>query len=163
MYKKDAGRAGLRYRDALDEALCFGWIDGQIHAVDQNRFRQCWTPRRKNSTWSEVNKAKVRRLTAEGRMAAPGRAAVQAAKRDGRWAGKRSESLRVTVIPALRAALAADARAGQNFRTFAPSYRRMYAAWVADAKTEATRLRRIEAVVRRSRENRKPYIGGLYG
>ena len=162
MYKKDADRTGLRYPEALDEALGYGWIDGQVKAVDRNHFRQRWTPRRKNSTWSEVNRRKVRQLIVAGRMAEPGLAAVRAAKRDGRWAGQRSENRRVIVIPALRDALAADALARRNFRAFAPSYRRMYAAWVADAKTEATRLRRIDAVVRRARENRKPYIDGLY-
>jgi uncharacterized protein YdeI (YjbR/CyaY-like superfamily) len=162
LYKRGARRVGLRYPEALDEALCFGWIDGQVRAVDADRFRQRWTPRRKNSTWSEVNKRKVRRLTRAGRMAAPGLAAVQAARRDGRWAGERAEAARVKTPPALLAALKSDREALRNFRAFAPSYRRMYAGWVAAAKTEVTGRRRIEAVVRRSRENRKPGIGSLY-
>lgn len=57
MYKKDAEQAGLRYPEALDEALCFGWIDGQVRAVDENRYKQRWTPRRKGSNWSAANKA----------------------------------------------------------------------------------------------------------
>ena len=84
MYKKGA-RAGLRYLEALDEALCFGWIDGQIHAVDEEKFRQRWTPRRKGSVWSQLNKTRVKRLIADGRMAGAGLAAVRAAKRSGRW------------------------------------------------------------------------------
>ena len=158
MYKKDAGRKGLRYPDALDTALCFGWIDGQVRAVDADRFRQRWTPRRKNSTWSDTNKRKVKRLIAEGRMAAAGLAAVNAAKRDGRWQAGSGAPLTEKVPPELRQALAADPLAARNFAAFAPSYRRLYSAWVADAKTEQTRQRRVAAVVRRARENRKPGI-----
>lgn len=158
MYKKGAGRKGLRYAEALDEALCFGWIDGQIRAVDADRFRQRWTPRRKTSTWSDTNKRKVKRLIAEGRMAEPGLAAVAAAKHDGRWQAGSGAPLPDSVPPELKQALAADPLAQRNFAAFAPSYRRLYAAWVADAKTEATRTRRIAAVVRRARANLKPGI-----
>jgi uncharacterized protein YdeI (YjbR/CyaY-like superfamily) len=158
MYKKGAAKKGLRYTDALDEALCWGWIDGQVRAVDADRFRQRWTPRRKSSTWSDTNKAKVKRLIAEGRMAAPGLAAVAAARRDGRWQAGSGDPLPDKVPPKLRQALSADPAARRNFAAFAPSYRRLYCAWVADAKTEATRTRRISAVVRRCRENRKPGI-----
>lgn len=162
MYKKDARRKGLRYPDALDEALCFGWIDGQVKAVDADRYRQRWTPRRKTSTWSDTNKRKVKRLIAEGRMAEPGLAAVRAAKRDGRWAAGSGAPRPDRVPPELLQALAAAPQAARNFAAFAPSYRRLYAAWVADARTETTRARRIAAVVRRARENRKPGITGLY-
>ncbi len=158
MYKKGAAKKGLRYPDALDEALCFGWIDGQVRAVDADRFRQRWTPRRRKSTWSDANKRRVNRLIAEGRMAAPGLAAVAAAKRDGRWQAGSGAPLPDRVPPELKKALAADPLAARNFAAFAPSYRRTYSAWVAAAKTDATRRRRIAAVVRRSRENRKPGI-----
>jgi uncharacterized protein YdeI (YjbR/CyaY-like superfamily) len=160
LYKRDARREGLRYPEALEEALCFGWIDGQVRAVDGDRYRQRWTPRRKSSQWSEVNKRKVRALTRAGRMAVPGLAAVAAAKRDGRWGGKREQE--TGMPPALLAALKADPEARRNFEAFAPSYRRLYAGWVAAAKTEATRARRVEAVVRRARENRKPTITSMY-
>ncbi len=164
MYKQGAKRQGLRYPEALDEALCFGWIDGQLRAVDEGRYRQRWTPRRPRSRWSEVNKRHVRRLTATGRMREPGLAQVRAAKRDGRWQTPPTEGRgnRVVMPPDLARALRADRVARENFRAFAPSYRRMYAGWVAEAKREDTRRRRIEAVVRRSRENRKPGISSLY-
>ena len=162
MYKKGAERKGLRYPEALDEALCYGWIDGQLKAVDEDRYRQRWTPRRKGSNWSEVNKRKVRRLTADGRMAEPGLARVRAAKRDGRWRKQSTARKKDGIPPELLAALKTDSRALANFRAFAESYRRTYAGWVAEAKTDATRKRRAEAVARRSRENRKPGIGSLY-
>ena len=162
MYKKAAKRPGLAYLEALDEALCFGWIDGQLRAVDEERYRQRWTPRRKRSNWSEQNKQKVRKLTAAERMAGPGLAEVRAAKKDGRWS-KKSPAVGATALPfGLWAALKADPKAMQNFEAFAPSYRRMYIGWVREAKTDMTRKRRIEAVVRRSRDNRKPGIESMY-
>ena len=162
MYKKGAKRTGLRYPEALEEALCFGWIDGQLKAVDEDRYRQRWTPRRKGSNWSEVNKRKVRQLVADGRMAEPGLARVRAAKRDGRWRTTPSVRKSQGVPPELLAALKSDQKAWTNFQAFAASYRRMYCGWVAEAKTDATRRKRAEAVVRRSRENRKPGMGSLY-
>jgi uncharacterized protein YdeI (YjbR/CyaY-like superfamily) len=162
MYKKGAKRTGLRYPEALEEALCFGWIDGRLKAVDQDRYRQRWTPRRRNSNWSEVNKRKVSQLIADRRMAEPGLASVEAAKRDGRWQKQPARRKRGDLPFELVAALKADQKAMANFQAFAWSYRRMYAGWVAEAKTDATRRKRAEAVVRRSRENRKPDMGSLY-
>jgi uncharacterized protein YdeI (YjbR/CyaY-like superfamily) len=162
IYKKRANRIGLRYQDALDEALCHGWIDGQVRAVDRDRFRQRWTPRRRKSIWSEINKAKVLRLTAAGRMSAAGLAQVRAAKRDGRWASTPTRAGQDRILPALATALRADPQAARNFAALAPSYRRLYNAWVADAKQDTTRQRRVVAIVRRSRENRKPNMVRLY-
>jgi len=161
MYKK-AARNGLRYQDALDEALCFGWIDGQIHAVDKEKFRQRWTPRRKRSVWSLANKTRVERLTAEGRMAKAGLAAVGEAKKTGKWqaayASRREERVPVDLARALKA----ESEAWSNFSRFAPTYRNTYVGWVADAKQAETRQRRITAVVRRAFRNRKPGMGSLY-
>jgi len=161
MYKKGA-RSGLRYRDALDEALCFGWIDGQIHAVDGEKFRQRWTPRRKGSVWSQANKDRVKRLVAEGRMCAAGLAEVRQARRSGKWqaayTNRRVEDVPQDLVKALRA----DPSAWRNFQGFAPTYRNMYAGWVSSARRKATRQRRIEAVLRRARERRRPGIESLY-
>ena len=161
MYKKGA-RAGLRYLEALDEALCFGWIDGQIHAVDEEKFRQRWTPRRKGSVWSQLNKTRVKRLIADGRMAGAGLAAVRAAKRSGRWQAAYTSRTAPELPADLRRALKTVTAAWRNFSRFAPSCRTMYIGWVTDAKRTETRWRRVEAVVRRSRENRKPGIESLY-
>ncbi len=162
MYKKGADRPGLRYQEALDEALCFGWIDGQIKAVDKDRFKQRWTPRRKGSVWSQVNKSKVKRLAAEGRMAEAGLAAVRDAKRAGTWQAAYTNQREERVPAELVRALRSEPEAWQNFQRFAPTYRNMYAGWVAQAKQEATRQRRIAAVVRRSMQNRKPGMDSPY-
>ena len=162
MYKKGAGRTGLRYREALDEALCFGWIDGQIKAIDAEKFRQRWTPRQPGSVWSQVNKSHARRLIAEGRMCAPGLAAVVAAKKSGKWQTAYTNRRTDEPHPELEAALKAVPEAWDNFHRFAPTYRNMYIGWVADAKQAETRRRRIAAVVRRAAHNLKPGIGSLY-
>jgi uncharacterized protein YdeI (YjbR/CyaY-like superfamily) len=161
MYKKGA-KTGLRYPEALDEALCFGWIDGQIHAVDEVKFRQRWTPRRPGSVWSQANKARVKRLITEGRMGRAGLASIEAAKKNGNWQKAYSNRREDRVLPELVKALRADPDAWRNFRGFARTYRNMYAGWVMEAKQEATRKRRIEAVVRRAREKRKPGMDSLY-
>ena len=161
MYKK-AARDGLRYQDALDEALCFGWIDGQIYAVDKDKFRQRWTPRRKGSVWSLANKTRVKRLAAEGRMTRAGLAAVGEAKKTGRWQAAYASRREERVPADLARALKAEPEARSNFRRFAPTYRNMYVGWVADAKQAATRQRRIAAVVRRAFRNLKPGMGSLY-
>jgi uncharacterized protein YdeI (YjbR/CyaY-like superfamily) len=161
MYKK-AAKGGLRYQDALDEALCFGWIDGQIHAVDEEKFRQRWTPRRKGSVWSQVNKTKVKRLNAEGRMTAAGLAAVRAAKRCGKWQVAYTNRREDKVPAELAKALRVEPEAWRNFKGLAQTYRNMYAGWVQGAKRTETRQRRIEAVVRRALRNLKPGMGSLY-
>jgi len=161
MYKKGA-RAGLRYQDALDEALCFGWIDGQIHAVDAEKFRQRWTPRRRSSVWSQANKGRVKRLVSEGRMCEAGLAEVTQAKRSGKWQAAYTNRREETVPPDLARALRAHPAAWRNFQAFAPTYRNLYTGWVLNAKREATRERRVEAVVRRSAQGRKPGISSLY-
>ncbi|HTW92807.1 MAG TPA: YdeI/OmpD-associated family protein [bacterium] len=161
MYKKGA-KAGLRYLEALDEALCYGWIDGQIKAVDAEKFRQRWTPRRPGSVWSQSNKARVKRLVAEGRMCKAGLESVMAARRTGKWRqayfNRHSSAVPLDLVEALRA----DPKAWQGFNRFAPSYRRLYERWVADAKRAETRQRRIAAVVHRARECRKPGIESFY-
>ncbi len=161
MYKKVA-KSGLRYPEALDVALCFGWIDGQIHAVDNDKFRQRWTPRRKGSIWSLVNRTKVKWLTAEGRMTEAGLVAVRVAKQSGKWQTAYTSRVAPKLPADLRKALKKVPEAWSNFSRFAPTYRNMYVGWVTDAKQTETRRRRVAAVVRRACENRKPGMDSLY-
>ena len=161
MYKK-AARGGLRYPDALDEALCFGWIDGQIHAVDVEKFRQRWTPRRAGSVWSQANKTRVKRLIVEGRMTGAGLAVVKEARRSGKWQAAYTNRREERVAADLAKALRAEPEAWRNFKGLAQTYRNMYAGWVQDAKRAETRERRIAAVVRRALRNLKPGMGSLY-
>jgi uncharacterized protein YdeI (YjbR/CyaY-like superfamily) len=84
-YKRHTGQPSVKYHEALEEALCYGWIDGKIKRLDDQRYMQRWTPRRPRSNWSAINRALVEKLTREGRMAPAGLKAVEEAARRGRW------------------------------------------------------------------------------
>ncbi len=114
-WKKGSGTASIDWQEAVVEALCWGWIDGVRKGVDGARFKQRFTPRRAGSTWSQINKAHVERLTAEGRMRAPGLAAVAAAKANGRWDASYSGGMAKAELPAeLAEALAAGPEAART-------------------------------------------------
>lgn len=97
-YKKISGKTGMNYAQALDEALCFGWIDGLVRKHDDLSYMQRFTPRRPKSIWSKINTKKVEKLENEGKMMPAGNAAVESAKKDGRWQ-RAYESYSETVIP----------------------------------------------------------------
>lgn len=133
----------LTYGQAVEEALCFGWIDGQGARRDEASSLQRMTPRRARSAWSRINVERVARLEAEGRMTPAGRAAVDAAKADGRWDRAYASAATAEVPPDLAAALAADpvARAAFDRLTSTNRYAILYR--VQDAKRPETRQRRI--------------------
>ncbi len=158
---KKAVPEGLHYLEALEEALCYGWIDGKLRAHDARTFLQRFSPRRADSIWSESNRQRVERLRGEGRMTPAGLATVEAGKRSGAWQSAHRVS-RVPRIPAdLREALHANALAWDHFRRWAPTYRSACIRFVADAKRVATRRDRICRVVRRAAEDKRPSIEGF--
>jgi len=150
--KKGSGAPSVTYDEAVEEALCFGWIDGQAKAWDEARFAVRFTPRRPGSVWAPSNKARVERMIAAGRMTERGRRLVDAAKANGEWDRLPSEE-QLDVVPAgLRAALEADSDgAAAAFEALPRSTRRLYVLWINDAKREDTRARRIAETVRRSK------------
>lgn len=115
LHKKGGRTTSLTYAQALDEALCFGWIDGQIGRRDEETYRQRFTPRRPDSSWSARNVEHVARLTAAGRMQPAGIEAVESAKSDGRWATAYAGQARAQIPPDLSQALAANAAAAAAF------------------------------------------------
>jgi uncharacterized protein YdeI (YjbR/CyaY-like superfamily) len=137
----------LRYNDALEEALCFGWIDGVIQRVDASTYRQRFTPRRARSKWSQRNVGKVERLTAEGRMHPSGIAEVERAKGDGRWQAAYAGQANLEVPDDLAAALAAEPRARGMFDILTRQNRYAVLYRIADAKRAETRARRIKQFV----------------
>jgi uncharacterized protein YdeI (YjbR/CyaY-like superfamily) len=150
--KKDSGLPTVGYDAAVEEALCFGWIDGKVNRLDDERFMQRFTPRRAGSTWSRTNKARVAQMVEAGRMTPAGRAVIDRAKRDGSWTIL--DDVEALVVPAdLRAALDADPVAAANFEAFAPSRKKPLLFWVAGAKRPATRAKRIAETVRRAAAN----------
>ena len=156
-YKKHTGVANVPYGEAVEEALCFGWIDSLVRRLDEDRYAQKFTPRRSGSVWSESNKERVERMIAQGRMTEPGQALVDHAKATGEWT-RRHERPRVDVdrIPEeLQTALDAHPCAHETFQALAPTYRKQYILWIATAKRAETRERRTrEAIAKLERGER---------
>jgi uncharacterized protein YdeI (YjbR/CyaY-like superfamily) len=148
-YKASAAGKGLTYKQALDEALCFGWIDGVRRALDEESFSTRFTPRKPKSKWSAVNVKRATELQAEGRMHAAG-AAVFAAREPAMAAGYSYESRPAELDKPLLAKLKANKRAWAFFQAQPPWYRRTSSFWVMEAKREETRERRLAELITRS-------------
>jgi uncharacterized protein YdeI (YjbR/CyaY-like superfamily) len=145
--KKDTGIATVTYAQALDVALCFGWIDGQKRGFDATWFLQRFTPRTARSRWSKINVGHAERLIAAGRMRPAGLAQVEAARADGRWVAAYEGQSSATVPPDLQAALDANPQAAAFFATLRGANRYAILYRVQDAKRPETRTRRIDRFV----------------
>lgn len=155
--KKDSGIACVAYEEAVEEALCFGWIDSTAKGIDGIRRRQMFTPRKRKSSWSASNKARVARLIDQGLVTEAGLVAVERAKADGTWtAGDDAE--RLIVPPDLAAALRRPAAARRNFDAFTPSARKSILLWIGEAKRAETRVKRIATTARMAAANRRALI-----
>jgi uncharacterized protein YdeI (YjbR/CyaY-like superfamily) len=140
--RRSSDRGDLDYSAAVEEALCFGWIDGQAAGVDEQRSKQYFAPRRARSPWSGPNKERFRRMLLAGRVAPAGLAAVERARSDGSWSIFDPVE-RLEVPPDLAAALDASPPARRNWDALPPSARRAFLARIALAKRDETRARRI--------------------
>lgn len=160
-YKRASGKTSVTHDEALAEALCYGWIDGVVNRLDGERYMQKWTPRRPDSVWSAANKARIKKLAAEGRMAAAGLVKVAAARRDGSW-DKLSDIDRIgrpPEIPAdLMKALAEDPAVLEKFERLPPSQKKLWCWWILSAKRPETRARRIAETVKGVAAGRRPGI-----
>lgn len=145
--KKDSGIASIDHPAALEEALCWGWIDGQRKSDDAQYFLQRFTPRTKRSTWSQINRAKVLKLIEEGRMQPAGHAEIERAKADGRWDAAYEGVAAATVPPDLQAALDANKKAAKFFATLDSRNRFAVLFRTQGAKKPETRARRIAQFV----------------
>jgi uncharacterized protein YdeI (YjbR/CyaY-like superfamily) len=147
----------LSYDEALEEALCHGWIDGQVRRLDERTYRQRFTPRRARSMWSKRNVGLVERLTGEGRLQAAGVAAVERAKADGRWDAAYSGQAAIEMPADLAAALQADPAAQAMFDILTSQNRYAVLLRIHNAKRADTRARRIEQFVTMLREGKTPH------
>jgi uncharacterized protein YdeI (YjbR/CyaY-like superfamily) len=154
IHKKRSSRPGLRLAEAVEEALCFGWIDGAMHRLDGETFALRFAPRRPGSVWSPANQRRVRRLEAEGRMTEAGAAAVRRAKRSGEWRAAIRRENTADLPQDLRRALAGNKKARENFLRLPPSHKKRYLWWIESAKRTDTRARRIRETVRLAAEGR---------
>jgi uncharacterized protein YdeI (YjbR/CyaY-like superfamily) len=145
--KKDSGLRSVSRADALEVALCCGWIDSQSVTVDQKRYRQRFTPRRSRSKWSKINCAAVERLHAEGRLAPAGIRVMEAAKADGRWEAAYDSPRTITVPLDLEARLAKNARARRAFEKLDSQNRYAILYRLHHTKRADTRQRRLDQFV----------------
>jgi len=151
-YRPATGKTPFSYEQAVEEALCFGWIDGQANKLDDERTMLWFAPRRPGSGWARTNKARIERLIADGRMTPAGLAKIEAAQADGSWTLLDSvERLEVPDDLAAEFDKYPDARA--HFNAFPPSARRMALAWIAMAKRPETRAKRVSETARLAQEN----------
>jgi uncharacterized protein YdeI (YjbR/CyaY-like superfamily) len=157
-FKKSSGRTGITYDEAVEEAICFGWIDGKLKSIDKERFVLRYSPRKARSVWSKLNKERAEKLIKMAKMTDAGLLKIEEAKRNGYWDVAYSNKKRDELPDDLREALLKETNAWSNFNAFANSYRNTYIGWMVSAKTEKTRKRRITEIVKRSLLNKKPGI-----
>ncbi|MFN8638184.1 MAG: YdeI/OmpD-associated family protein [Dehalococcoidia bacterium] len=153
-YKLGSGKSRVAYADAVEEALCFGWIDSRPNKIDDERYRQLFTPRKAGSAWSRINKERAARLIEAGLMTPAGLAKIEAAQADGSWG--RLDAVEAFEMPDdLRVALEAAPPAMEHFEAFAATSRKGMLFWVTQAKRPETRARRIAEVVSNALEGRR--------
>jgi uncharacterized protein YdeI (YjbR/CyaY-like superfamily) len=155
MYKKHSSRHNMTWSEAVDEALCFGWIDSVMHRIDDERHAQRYSPRKSGSIWSAVNVAKIERLRAEGRMHPAGEAAFAKRRADRTGVYAFEQERPAELEPEQRALLDADARAAAFFDAQPPGYRRTAIHWVTSAKKPETRDRRLATLIADSAAGRR--------
>ncbi|HYN04323.1 MAG TPA: YdeI/OmpD-associated family protein [Vicinamibacteria bacterium] len=151
-FKKASGKPRIDYDASVEEALCFGWIDSKPRTLDEERSMLWFAPRKPRTGWSRPNKERVERLIADGRMAAPGLAKIEAARRDGSWSALDAIE-RLEIPPDLGAALARHVPARPHFEAFPRSVKRGILEWIATARKPDTRARRIEETARLAARN----------
>jgi uncharacterized protein YdeI (YjbR/CyaY-like superfamily) len=152
-YKKHTRRPTIPYDDAVEEALCFGWIDSIVKRIDEDCYAQKFTPRKDIGNWSESNRRRIKKLIKEGKMTEAGMAKIGAAV----LSDEPRRAQDVTEAPQFFVrAIKANKMAWKNFNNLAPSYRNAYVRWVTSAKKEETRARRLKEAVELLASNKKP-------
>ena len=157
-YKKSSSKKNLNHFDAVEEAICFGWIDSKLKKIDDERFILRYSPRKTRSVWSKINKENAEKMISLGKMMPAGFDRIKEAKEQGFWDTAYTNLVKERMPSDLKNVLISNKTAWNNFQNFANSYRNMYIGWVKNAKTEETRKRRISEVVKRSFNNKKPGI-----
>jgi uncharacterized protein YdeI (YjbR/CyaY-like superfamily) len=155
--KKHSGIPSLTWQEAVEEALCFGWIDSVRRPVDDTYFKQLFTPRKPKSTWSAINKASVERLIAAGQMEKAGLAAIETAKANGRWTAL--DHVESHTLPAdFEAALKKHKAARTAYDALSPFVRKQFLYRMNSAKRPETRARRLTELIAALEDRRNPFI-----
>lgn len=156
LFGKNGGPKTLKADDATEEALCFGWIDGQMQSIDDKTYKKYFSMRRKNSKWSEKNKTTVALLESRGLMTDFGRSKIEEARCNGQWDAPKPMTVTEEQIYELTDILKPYELAHANFIAMPPSVKRTYTKAYLDAKTDAGREKRIAWIVDRLNKNLKP-------
>ena len=156
IFDKTGKIKSVKPNEALEEALCFGWIDGLIKSINEEKYQKKFTPRRKGSKWSEKNKALTKDLTANGKMTEYGLIAIEQAKKDKTWDAKKSAPISDEQVNDLIKLLEGFEPARTNFLKMSPSVKKTYTALYLDAKKEETKIKRLNKIIERLNENKKP-------
>lgn len=156
-YKAAAERAGISYDESVEEALCFGWVDGLVKAIDDETYTRRFTPRSPDSKWSKANKERVGAMIQAGKMTPAGMELVEVAKETGEWAAAYRLGDDHEVPAELEAALRADETAWENFQNFSNTDQYAFIAVVEEAKADETRQKRIERTVKLAAQDLRAY------
>lgn len=156
LFGKKGGPKTLSANDALEEALCFGWIDGLMKSMDAVCYKKYFSPRRANSKWSEKNKKLVAALEKQGKMTVHGRAKIEEAKQNGQWDAQKPGAVTEEQIAIVAEILQGYDVAHANFLAMSPSVQKTYTRAYFDAKTDAGKSNRLAWMVDRLNKNLKP-------
>jgi uncharacterized protein YdeI (YjbR/CyaY-like superfamily) len=154
-YRKSSPKSRVEYADAVEEALCYGWIDSTFNPIDEEKFMQLFTPRKPKSGWSKLNKERIERLINEGLMMPPGMERIEAAKKNGTWE-KLDHIESFTIPPELKKAFVANKKAKKFFETLGKTNKKYILYYVSGVKSEEKKAKRIEEIIAAANEGRMP-------
>jgi uncharacterized protein YdeI (YjbR/CyaY-like superfamily) len=163
-YKKDSGKRKFDYADAVEEALCFGWIDSQPRKIDDERSALKFTPRKPKSVWSKLNKQRIEKLIEQKLMTHAGLATIERAKKNGSWNTLNASDLYIdnnSMPNDLKKTLSKNKKALENFLAFPPGYRKRFFFWIDSAKGPDTKAARIKQTLLMAAANKKPGLKGF--
>ncbi len=154
-YKVASGKPSIRYQEAVQEALCFGWIDSQIKSLDEERYKQIFTPRKPKSVWSKLNKQYVQELIEQNLMTEAGIEKIKIAQENGSWTAL--DQVEALVVPDdLKRSLEQNSIASKNFKNFSNSTKKSILFWISNAKRTQTRANRIQKTIDSAMNNKNP-------
>jgi uncharacterized protein YdeI (YjbR/CyaY-like superfamily) len=143
-HKKETGQASIDYEDAVNEALCFGWIDSIIKKLDDQQYARKFTPRNDNSKWSASNKVRIEKLITSGQITEIGLAKIEAAKKNGQWEKHYQPRPQIDMPPEFDSALGKNERARKFFLQLKPTFKKQFILWIITAKRQETKDKRIK-------------------
>jgi uncharacterized protein YdeI (YjbR/CyaY-like superfamily) len=153
-YKVNSEFESMRWEEAVQVAICFGWIDSTVRKMDEHRRKQVFSPRKDKSVWSKLNKTYIEKLLIENQMHESGLAKIEIAKKNGSWTSL--DAVEDLIIPIdLQIAFEKNSTAFENYKSFSPSYRKSYLYWLNQAKREDTRNTRICDIINLCSKNKK--------